>query len=160
MADDNEIAKTIAELPGMTTKELRDKWTELYGQQPPRFNRQFLIKKLAHRIQELAYGGLSKEVKDRMNRLLDEEGYDELGVKRGRRATVKPLPGTVFIRMWNNRERKVTALDSGFEYEGSVYNSLSSVARAITGTNWNGPAFFGLRNKKNGKLQIGETVDD
>ncbi len=158
MANDNEIAKKIAELPTLTTKELRAKWIELYGKEPPRFNRQFLIKKLAHRIQELAYGGLSQEVKDRMNALLDEEGYNELGVKTKKRRTVKPLSGTVFMREWNNEKHVVKALDSGFEYKEVVYNSLSSVARAITGSRWNGPAFFGLRNKRGNSLT--ESGDD
>ena len=144
------ILAQLAELDGLPTPELKARWRELYGQEPPRFNRQFLIKRLAHRMQEIAYGGLPQETRDRMNQLLDAEGYDELGVKRSgkRRADPRPIPGTVLLREWDGQTHKVTALDDGFEYGGIPYRSLSAIARKITGTQWNGPAFFGMRGAK------------
>jgi len=146
------ILKQLAELEKLPTEELRSRWKILNGQDPPRFNRQFLIKRLAYRIQEIAYGGLDDHTKTRMNQLLDNEGYNELGVKTKKsvhRANGNSIvPGTILVREWQNKRHEAIALDDGsFEYRGMPYRSLSAVARAITGTRWNGPAFFGLRGK-------------
>ena len=148
---DTAILQQLAELETLRTDELKARWRTLYGMDPPRFNRQFLVKRLAYRIQEIAYGGLPDEVSARLNQLLDEEGYDEIGVRRpgGRSArrngTGHPVPGTVLIREWDGERHEVTALQKGFEYRGIPYRSLSAIARKITGTQWNGPLFFGLR---------------
>ncbi len=141
----------LAELETLPTAELKARWSTLYGNDPPRFNRQFLVKRLAYRIQEIAYGGLPDEVTARLNDLLEAEGYDEIGLKvPGRKpartdATGHPVSGTVLIREWNGERHEVTALTKGFEYRGLPYRSLSAIARKITGTQWNGPLFFGLR---------------
>ena len=145
------VLQQLAELETLPTAELKARWSTLYGSDPPRFNRQFLIKRLAYRIQEIAYGGLPEEVTGRLNDLLDAEGYDEIGLKvPGRKpartdAAGHPVPGTVLIREWNGERHEVTALTKGFEYRGIPYRSLSAIARKITGTQWNGPLFFGLR---------------
>ena len=148
----NSIPKQLAELETLPTEELRSRWKILNGQDPPRFNRQFLIKRLAYRIQEIAYGGLDEHTKTRMSQLLDDEGYDKFGKKV--RASVKRakenaiVPGTMLVREWQGERHEVIAMDDGsFEYRRMPYRSLSAVARAITGTRWNGPAFFGLRGK-------------
>jgi len=141
------ILRQLADLDDLPTGELKSRWRALYGKDPPRFNRQFLIKRLAYRIQELAYGGLSDELRGRMDRLLDDEGYNEIGVKTGKRKpnSDKPIPGTLLIREWDGERHQVNVQQDGFEYRGMPYRSLSAVARKITGTRWNGPAFFGLR---------------
>ena len=116
---------------------------------PKRFNRQFLIKRLAYRIQELAYGGLQGETLDRMRRVLQEEGYNALGVKTGRRSVQgsekRLTPGTVLVREYEGELHHANVVADGFEYRGLPFKSLSAVARKITGTRWNGPRFFGLR---------------
>ena len=144
------ILKQLAELETLPTEELRSRWKVLNGQEPPRFNRQFLIKRLAYRIQEIACGGLDEHTKKRMDGLLEDEGYDELGrkVKKPvRRASERAIvPGTVLVRNWKGERHETIAMDGGgFEYRGMPYRSLSAVARAITGTRWNGPKFFGCR---------------
>ena len=141
------ILRQLAELDDLPTEELKARWRALYGKEPPRFNRQFLIKRLAYRIQELAYGGMPDELRNRMDRLLEAEGYNELGVKvRDRKpATDRPIPGTMFIREWEEERHEVTVREDCFEYQGMPGRSLSAIARKITGTRWNGPAFFGLR---------------
>ena len=146
------ILKQLAELESLPTKELRFRWKILNGQDPPRFNRQFLIKRLAYRIQEIAYGGLDEHTKTRMDSLLEDEGYNEFGRKfrkPARRVNERSIvPGTVLVREWQGERHEVIAMDDGgFEHRGMPYRSLSAVARKITGTNWNGPAFFGLRGK-------------
>ncbi len=146
------ILHQLAELDSLPTAELKKRWNVLYGQEPPRFNRQFLIKRLAYRIQEIAYGGVDDRTRTRMNDLLEDEGYDELGRKvrkPTRRASERTIvPGTVLVREWQGERHEAVAMDDGgFEHRGMPYRSLSAVARAITGTRWNGPAFFGLRGK-------------
>ena len=146
------VLRQLAELDTLATEDLKARWHSLYGREPPRLNRQFLIKRLAFRIQEIAFGGLPDHVTDGMNTVLDEEGYDKIGVRiPGRKSANQasaghPVPGTVLVREWDGERHEVTALRKGFEYRGVPYRSLSAVARKITGTRWNGPLFFGLRD--------------
>jgi len=145
------ILKQLAELERMSGPELKERWRALFGAEPPGYNRIFLVKRLSYRIQELAYGGLSRQTRERLNRLLDEEGYDELGrppqEKPHGRDRLGIVPGTALIRHWDGQRHVVTALEEGFEYCGRHFRSLSAVARNITGTSWSGPAFFGLKGK-------------
>lgn len=148
----NTILNQLAELETLPTEELRTRWKALFGAEPPRFNRQFLIKRLAYRIQEIAYGGLDETTRKRMDMLLEDEGYDEMGRKVRqpvRRLNERAIaPGTILVREWQGVRHEVIVRQEGvFEYRGMPYRSLSSVARKITGTNWNGPAFWGLRGK-------------
>jgi hypothetical protein len=157
------VLRQLAELENLSTKDLRAKWEVLYGQSPPRFNRQFLIKRLAYRIQEIAYGGMDDFTRERMENLLNDEGYDDLGRKTKnptRRANLNAIvPGTILTREWQGERHEVISRDGGtFEYRGMPYRSLSAVARAITGTRWNGPAFFGLRGK-NINVNVKEAVN-
>jgi hypothetical protein len=108
-------------------------------------NRDFLVKRLAYRIQELAYGGLSARAEAKLNRLIAEEEA-RLNGKIPKRRGDRPITGTRLIREWRGVEHAVTVLDNGFEYQGRPYRSLSAIARAITGTRWNGRLFFGVRN--------------
>ena len=140
----------IAELHQLPMRDLRDRWRALIGADPPRYNRGFLIRRLAYRLQELAHGGLSQAARARMDELLAQAGCDELGspqvkkqIARGRREM--PIIGTRLIREWNGQPHEVTAVQGGFAYRGRRYRSLSAVAELITGTHWNGPAFFGVR---------------
>jgi hypothetical protein len=142
------ILRQLAELDDLPTAELKERWRILYAKEPPRFNRQFLIKRLAYRIQEIAHGGVTDELRDRMDQVLDENGYNELGVKLGggSAGTVdRPVAGTVLTREYGGEKHEVVVLAKGFEYRGKPYRSLSAIARAITGTRWNGLIFFGLR---------------
>jgi Protein of unknown function (DUF2924) len=121
-------------------------WKELNGAEAPPYNRRFLESRLAYRIQELAYGGLRPETVARLDALADK-----LDGKRPKRITAdRPIAGTRLIREWQGLEHCVTVLGGGYEYQGRPYQSLSAIARAITGTRWNGPLFFGLRNHRSG----------
>jgi len=150
------VLRQISELDRLSFADLQERWRVLNGTEPPRYNRQFIVKRLAFRIQELAYGGLNQEDRDRMARVIDDSGYDGTGL---RQAAKKPrpaskdgrfIPGTLLIREWGNERHEVRVLDVGFEYRGMFYRSLSALARLITGTQWSGPAFFGLRSDKEG----------
>jgi hypothetical protein len=118
-------------------------WRSLFGTEAPPYNRRLLESRLAYRIQELAYGGLSPTARDKLDALADQVGQGkQLSV---RLMTDRPLTGTRLVREWQGAEHVVTVLVDGFEYQGRPYKSLSAIARAITGTQWNGPLFFGLK---------------
>jgi Protein of unknown function (DUF2924) len=142
------ILTQVAELPTLPTPKLKAMWRELTGTEPPPYNRTFLVKRLAYRIQELAFGGLSMQAERRLDDLVDE--LDGKKKPKAKDMTA-PIVGTKLIREWQGVMQEVTALADGFEWQGRRYQSLSAVARAITGTRWNGPLFFGLR--KHGKLE-------
>jgi hypothetical protein len=138
------VAARVAALPKTPTPELRQMWRELFNKEPPGFSRSYLISRLAYRIQELAYGGLKPATRAKLDTLADA-----LDPKAARKRVVTgPVIGTQLIREWQGVEQSVTVLADGFEWEGRRYKSLSAVARAITGTRWNGPRFFGLRSRK------------
>jgi hypothetical protein len=123
---------------------LKQQWRDLFGKEPPPFNRRYIESRLAYRIQELAYGGLKPETLRRLRELGEQLDGGRIDVRK-RRVDDRLLTGTRLIREWQGVEHTVTVLADGFEYQGRPYKSLSAVARAITGTQWNGPLFFGLR---------------
>ncbi len=140
------IPARLAALKTAPTATLKAQWRALFDSEPPPFNRRYLESRLAYRIQELAYGGLKLEIVKRLERLGEElDGGDK--TKRGLRVDQMPITGTRLIREWQGVEHVVTVTADGFEWQGRPYRSLSSVARAITGTRWNGWVFFGLRRQ-------------
>jgi hypothetical protein len=146
----NSVLAQLAALPEKTLPELKQLWRDLYDREPPSGNKPFLIKRLAYRIQELAYGGLSARAEAKLNVLIEEENRRVKGLPSLRKGD-RPIAGTRLIRQWQGVEHCVTVLDDGFEYEGARYRSLSAIARAITGTRWNGPLFWGLRTQRSGR---------
>lgn len=141
------VLKEVAALPGLSTGDLKAKWRVLFDDDPPPYNKSFLVRRLAYRLQELAHGGLSETTRERLKKLANEEGTpprQQVKTFQGDR----PVNGTRLMREWKGVEHCVTVLEDGFDYEGRKFRSLSAVARAITGTRWNGKLFFGL--KKNG----------
>ncbi len=140
----DSVAAKVAALPKTPTPELKQMWRDLFDNEPPAFSRSYLISRLAYRIQELAYGGLKPATRAKLDALAD--AIDPKTVRK--RVVDRPVAGTQLIREWRGVENTVTVLADGFEWEGRRYKSLSAVARAITGTRWNGPLFFGLRGSK------------
>ncbi len=141
------VLKQLAALRRMSPEELREKWTSLYHLPPPNQQRAFLVKRLAYRIQEIYYGGLTeKDYRkiDEINKLLNKE-------KKNPSKASEIKAGTRFFREWNGSEYEVVACEKGFEYNGRLFSSLSAVAREITGTRWNGLIFFGLKDRRNKK---------
>ena len=141
------VLARLAALKTTPTPELKRQWRDLFETEPPPYNRRFLESRLAYRIQELAYGGLKPETIERLEALGEQfDGRDP--VKRRVRMDDRPISGTRLIREWQGVEHCVTVRDFDFEYQGRPYKSLSAVARAITGTRWNGWIFFGLKNQR------------
>lgn len=145
--DDGPVLARLAALKDMTVPQLKAEWEKLFAAAPPNNSRAFLEQRLAYRIQELTYGGLSKPV----TRLLDALA-DEVEGKKVRKTVIadprNPVTGTKLVREWDGAEHVVTVLQDGFDWQGRRYKSLSAVARDITGTQWNGYRFFGLRENK------------
>ena len=146
----DSVLAQLAALPEKSTPELKQLWRDLYDREPPPYSKPFLIKRLAYRIQELAHGGLSVRAEAKLGALIEEEG-PRLKGKQPVRKGDRPIAGTRLIREWQGVEHTATVLDDGFEYQGRRYQSLSAIARAITGTRWSGPLFWGLRNHRRDK---------
>ena len=143
----HSVLRQLATLKTMSLEQLHEKWRDLYGGEPPGYKRQFLIKRLAYRIQALFYGGLSEAAKARLWHVARDDSAARVesrtsGVPQGQ---ADILPGTRFVRIWKDRRYEVLAHENGFEYDGRMFRSLSAVAREITGTRWNGRLFFGLK---------------
>ena len=142
------VPARLAALKITSTPDLKQQWRDLFESEPPPFNRRYLESRLAYRIQELAHGGLKLETVRRLERLGEElDGGDKK--KRGLRLDRdRPITGTRLLREWRGVEHVVTVTADGFDWQGRPYKSLSAIARAITGTRWNGWVFFGLKNHR------------
>ena len=138
------VLARLAALKTTPTPQLKEQWRQLFEGEPPAFNRRYLESRLAYRIQELAYGGLKPETGRRLEKLGEELDGGRVDVRK-RPANDRPISGTRLIRDYQGIEHCVTVRDNDFEYQGRPYKSLSAIARAITGTRWNGWMFFGLR---------------
>jgi len=158
------IQKELAALEGMTTRELRERYEEVFGEAARSSNRQWLLRRVAWRVQVLAEGDLPERTMERVRaraatlvrdadlRVRPPIGpRDEGGPERTVSAPLPaardervPPPGAVLVRVFKEREHRVTVRATGFEYRGDLYRSLSAVAHAISGSHWNGFHFFGL----------------
>jgi hypothetical protein len=143
----NTVVARVAALKSMPISDLKRQWRALFDSDPPPFNRRYLESRLACRIQELAYGGLKPETVERLQALADDLDDDRSKVRR-QGTNSRPIAGTQLVREWQGVEHRATVTDSGFLYQGKPYKSLSAIARAITGTRWNGWVFFGLKNQR------------
>jgi hypothetical protein len=139
-----EVLSRLAALQAAPTATLKQQWRELFGKEPPPWNRAYIQSRLAYRIQELAYGGLKPETRERLEALGEQLDGGNVVLRRIR-ADSRPLAGTRLIREWHGVQHLVTVRQHDFEFEGRPYQSLSAIARHITGTRWNGWTFFGLR---------------
>jgi hypothetical protein len=141
------ILAQLAALKGAPATVLKARWRELFDTEPPAYNRRFLESRLAYRIQELAYGGLSREILERL-KAVSKQYATRNAAERKLRPIFRPVAGTKLIREWEGIEHCVIVRTDDFEYLGRPYKSLSSVAREITGTKWNGWVFFGLKSSQ------------
>ena len=137
------VESELDRLTKMPIAGLRNRYRELFRTEPPKaFGPDLLRRGIAHRIQEKTYGGLPAATR----RLLDQLVKAALAKPNGRLELPRRIkPGSELVRTWNSRTYRVMVLEDGFAYEGRTYSSLSEIASEITGTNWNGPRFFGLR---------------
>jgi hypothetical protein len=141
---ENAVSKeALSRLPILDIGELRQQWRGLYKTQaPPNLSRELLVRAVAHRMQELALGGLRPEPRRQLLRIAQQ--FKETG-EATIRARPELKPGTRLMREWQGRTYDVLVLDDGFSWQSKRYRSLSAIARKITGTAWSGPLFFGLK---------------
>jgi Protein of unknown function (DUF2924) len=149
------VEAEIARLRGLDTKALRARWRTSFGQDAPtHLARHLLFAMLAYRLQAETMGDLDAETV-RFLKQVDLAPSKQAAVpltqafERRRRDL---SPGTVLTREWGGQHHKVMVLEQGFVWEGRTYRSLSEIAKLITGTQWNGPRFFGLRDKKDAEV--------
>ena len=160
---DTTLREEIEALSRMTVPRLRERYVDVFGESSRSYNKDFLRKRIAWRLQALAYGGLSERARRRAEELADDadlrvraprstQGRDAASAqRRGKPATRPkrdprlPPPGELLVRDYKGATVVVRVLEDGFEYEGRVHRSLSPIAREVTGTNWNGFEFFQLR---------------
>ena len=158
------IAKEVAALGRMTVSELRSKHIDAFGEPTRTGNKEYLVKRIAWRLQANAHGDLSEQARRRADELANDADLRTTAPKvrktEDRPALTRqtsvafdsdsrlPMAGSNIKRLYKGREIVVRVLPKGFEYEGEVYRTLSAVAKAITGTHWNGYHFFNL--KRNG----------
>ncbi len=142
--DGNALSAEVADLSTASIKDLRERWKTLYGNEPSgHIGRSILIGAIAYRLQERALGGLKPSAQRILDRVCD--GREEAAQQRNPRP--RASAGTVLIREWRRVRHRVVVLDNDVTYRGRRYKSLSEVARAITGTRWSGPLFFGLKGR-------------
>ena len=146
--DDPSVPARLAALKTAPTSQLKQQWRDLFDSEPPPFNRRYLESRLGYRIQELVYGGLKPETIRRLERLGEELDGGDRRKSRIRADLDRPITGTRLLREWQGVEQIVTVTANGFEWQGRPYTSLSAIARAITGTRWNGWVFFGLKSRR------------
>lgn len=136
------LGAELKELDGLGTEVLRQRWTEFYDMAPSRrISRELLVRAVAHRMQVEVHGGLGKSCRRQLARLavtLGEGGTLEVAQSRSLK------PGTKLIREWKGKVHEVVIAGGTYIWAGQHYRSLSQIARAITGTRWSGPRFFGL----------------
>jgi hypothetical protein len=154
MAEDT-VVKQIADLTRMTVGQLREVYAEKFGEQTKSRNKQWLLKRIAWRIQELAEGGLSERAKKRAEELARDADLRlhppknhvapaAAPLETPKRDVRLPAAGTELKRIFNDKEHVVLVGESGFRYLEKEYRSLSAIAKEISGTAWNGFGFFHL----------------
>ena len=165
-----DVSVQLAALREMTVGELCVRYREVFGEPTRSRNKDYLRKKIAWRIQELAHGGLSERalariaelspsapVRWRMNTVQRAAQAAALGLgAQPERDPFLPVPGTLLTREYRGVTHHVTVLEDGFEHGGVRYESLSKVARVITGTSWNGYLFFRLKTRAKGHAAGGD----
>jgi hypothetical protein len=145
------IGDEIAHLRGLDLKGLRSRWHGVFQRPPPdHLPQHLLFAIITYRIQVDRFGDLDHETRQ----VLDRTDSNEIGSALSARLVsfdqkrTELTPGTVLVREWDRHSQRVMVMADGFAWNGQTYDSLSKVAFAITGTKWNGPRFFGLRDKE------------
>lgn len=142
MTISTNVTVRIAQLPNLPMQDLWSLWDELFDQRPGHHNRTYLESRIAYKLQERAFGGLTISARRRLEKI----GKTGEVPNHKRRSQTQIAPGATLIREYNGLSYRVTVLDDGrFEFQGQPYKSLSAIARAITGSAWSGPVFFGLK---------------
>ena len=141
----------IAHLRGLDLRGIRSRWQSVFGRPAPaHLTRHLLFAVIAYRLQADRFGDLDHATRQVLDRTVAKEAEPAMAARLAsfdQKRTVL-TPGTVLVREWDRQSQRVMVMADGFAWNGQTYDSLSKVALAITGTKWNGPRFFGLRDKE------------
>jgi Protein of unknown function (DUF2924) len=154
-APETSVETEIARLRGLDTKALRARWRTSVGRDaPPHLARHLLFAMLAYRLQAEAMGDLDADTVRFLKHVdLAPSKHAAVPLTQAFWRRRRDLsPGTVLTREWSGQHHRVMVLEEGFVWEGRTYRSLSEIAKLITGTQWNGPRFFGLRDRKDAEV--------
>ena len=143
---DSSIAQRLASLPHLSKPALCEFWLQVVSREPPlNMHKDLMLRIVARRLQEQEFGGLSDPSRRRLRHLARAFEADPKAAV----STRPPIkPGTRLVRQWKEQVHVVEVEAEGYEYKGVRYESLSEIARLITGTRWSGPLFFGLKDKQ------------
>jgi hypothetical protein len=145
------IGDEIAHLRGLDLRGLRSRWQSVFGgPAPAHLTRHLLFAVIAYRVQADRFGDLDHATRQVLDRTIAKEAGPAMSARLAsfdQKRTGLAL-GTVLVREWDRKSQRVMVMADGFAWNGQTYDSLSKVAFAITGTKWNGPRFFGLRDKE------------
>ena len=147
----SSIEDEIAHLRGLNLKGLRSRWQGVFQRPAPaHLTQHLLFAVIAYRIQADRFGDLDHATRQMLDGIATNEAGPALSARLAGfdQKRTKLTPGTVLVREWDRQSQRVMVLADGFAWNGQTYDSLSKVAFAITGTKWNGPRFFGLRDKE------------
>jgi hypothetical protein len=140
-----DLAAKLKALPGQDTGTLRQEWRRLYRSHPPaRITRDLLMLAIAWKLQANVHRGLTTAQRQKLANIARD--IRENGDLSGS-TTMRLKPGARLLREWRGETHTVLVLANGFEWNGRHHRSLSAIARAITGTPWSGPRFFGLKKR-------------
>jgi hypothetical protein len=145
------VEDEIAHLRGLDLGGLRARWQSAFQRQAPaHLTRHLLFAIIAYRIQADRLGDLDHETKQVLDRTVSKETGPAMSARLASfdRKRTELTPGTVLVREWDRQSQRVMVMADGFAWNGRTYDSLSKVAFAITGTRWNGPRFFGRRDRE------------
>jgi len=161
------IMREVNTLRSMTVKALRERYLEVFGEESRSCNKDFLRKQIAWRLQALTEGDLSERARQRAKELANDADFrirpqsgtfrSDAGSSPLRTTSYSfqpncdqriPMPGAILSHQYKGTTIRVMVLEKGFEYNGEVYRSLTAIAKAVAGTNWNGFLFFGLKKKR------------
>jgi Protein of unknown function (DUF2924) len=139
-----KLAQDLEDLGTRSDDELKERWRNLYGTEPPgKIHRSLLTPAIAYRMQENALGALRPSARRHLMRVVTNAAD---GRQAPGHPSFSPKPGTVLVRDWGGVTHQVKVLEYGILLRGKRYKSLSEVARVITGSHWSGPLFFGLKS--------------
>ncbi|HEX3942940.1 MAG TPA: DUF2924 domain-containing protein [Rhizomicrobium sp.] len=145
--EDATIETEIARLRDLNLEGLKLRWRTEFGRMAPALSKSLLLRLLAYRLQAQVFGDLSQATRRMLETLTSEPSGKDKQAPVPLPDRNQLMPGTVLIREHNGHQHHVMVAEGGFAWDGKTYPSLSKVACAITGTKWNGPRFFGLREK-------------
>ena len=145
------VEDEIAHLRGLDLRGIRSRWQSIFGRPAPaHLTRHLLFAVIAYRLQADRFGDLDHATRQVLDRTVAKEAEPAMAARLASfdQKRTGLIPGTVLVREWDRQSQRVMVMADGFAWNGQTYDSLSKVAFAITGTKWNGPRFFGLRDKE------------